>query len=484
MRTPIAALLLMVSAVLFAQERPRSQPPSFALTHVTVIDATGAPARPDMTVVITGERITSIAESGQARIPHGARVVDATGKFLIPGLWDMHVHALWGGRADTFLPLFIANGVTGVRDMGVGDIDGDLEVLDRVRKEAAQGTRVAPRIVASGPIVDGAKPIWPGSRAVKNATEGRQAVDELQKRGVDFIKVYVGLSRDAYFAIAGEAKARGIAFAGHVPAAITATEASDAGQRSIEHLSGVFLASSAKEAQARARYAAAAVEPNASARARAVLEATSLALNSYSPGKGAAMFARFVKNRTWQCPTLTVLRAPAYLDDTILTGDWRLKYLPAADVESWKPRGVPEAAQPRAEYFAIRKEIFQRQIELVKAMHQAGVELLAGTDTPNPYCFPGFSLHDELALLVEAGLTPMEALQAATRNPAKYLGLLDSLGTVEEHKIADLVLLGADPMEDIGNTRRIDAVVVGGRLISKSELQAMLARVEAAVSGP
>jgi hypothetical protein len=203
----------------------------------------------------------------------------------------------------------------------------------------------------------------------------------------------------------------------------------------------------------------------------------SKALDTYDEKKAAALFARFVKNRTWQVPTQTVRRALAFVDDEKFTNDSRVKYIPASLTDGWK-RVL--RSEYRGELSAERKRIFQKTLELVKAMHAAAVPCLAGTDTPNPYCFPGFSLHDELELLVtKCGFTPMEALQTATRNPAEYLARLKDLGTVEKGKLADLVLLDADPLDDIHNTTKINAVVVNGKLLPQATLQAMLEKVEA-----
>ncbi|MDZ7314468.1 MAG: amidohydrolase family protein, partial [candidate division KSB1 bacterium] len=201
-------------------------------------------------------------------------------------------------------------------------------------------------------------------------------------------------------------------------------------------------------------------------------------LESYNDEKASVLFNLFVKNSTWQCPTLTCLRSYRYLDDKNFTNDARLKYMPKAKRESWELKNDPWVSPLTAEDWAVERKIFRSEVALVGAMHRAGVRILAGTDTQNPYCFPGFSLHDELGLLVEAGLTPMEALQAATYNAAEFLGQLDSLGTVEAGKIADLILLEANPLEDISNTKKIAAVVVGGKFYSRSALDEMLARIE------
>src|SRR5262249_27449919 len=176
--------------------------------------------------------------------------------------------------------------------------------------------------------------------------------------------------------------------------------------------------------------------------------------DTYDATKAAALFARFKANGTWQVPTLTVLRALGRMDDKEFTNDARLRYLPPAVRDDWNPKYDFRLKAMTKEDFARQRRIFKRDLERVGAMPRAGVELLAGSDLPNPYCFPGFSLHDELELLVEAGLSPMAALQTATRNPAKYLDQLKDFGTVEQGKIADLVLLEADPLQDIKNTRK------------------------------
>lgn len=464
-------LLVALNGIPFTQTNRESQPTTLVFTHVTVIDGTGARPKSDMTVVVVADHIASVDSSQNARVPKDARVVDATGKFLIPGLWDMHVHAF---SKEAFFPLFTANGITGVRDMF-----GQIPAIKQWRKEIQEGTLIGPRIVAAGPIVDGPKPIWPGSIAVGNADEGVKAVNTVKQGGSDFIKVYNLLPRDAYFAIAAEAKRQGMVFAGHVPDSITAAEASDAGQKSIEHLTGILLACSSKETEIR-KEADARKQSGANRIVRSYIQDQAAALDSFSDKKANELTARFIRNGTWMSPTLTVLRAIAFVGDADFRNDPRIRFIPSylrttmwgADAFGLKIRTPEDNANA--------KRVFQKLLEIVGTMNRAGVQIIAGTDTPNPYVYPGFSLHDELGLLVKAGLTPMEALQAATRNAANYLGVLESLGTVEKGKLADLVLLDADPLADISNTKKINSVVVGGRLIDRAALEEMLAKVEAA----
>ena len=479
---PSLLLLLFLSPLHCAanQPTPSAKPKTLVLTHVTVIDATGAAAQPDMTVMIKGDRILAIGKNGQIRPAEDAKTVNGTGKFLIPGLWDMHVH--W--YEQDYLPLFIANGVTGVRMMW------GMPPHHQWRRAIEAGQLVGPHLLIASPIVDGPKPVWPGSIAVANASEARQAVIQAKRDGADFVKVYSLLSRDAYFAIADESKKQGIPFAGHIPDAVSLEEASEAGQESNEHLTGVLVACSSREADllklSQDTLAAILAGEASSVRFQGPEHRArqELALDTYSPQKAEALFGELKKNQTWQCPTLTVLRSTAFSDDGSFASDPRLKYIPRDIVSSWDPKADPFLKGKTAEDWALSKQVFRKDLAVVGAMQRAGVGILAGTDTLNPYCLPGFSLHDELGLLVQAGLTPIEALQAATLNPARFLGREKDLGTVATGKIADLVLLNANPLDDIGNTRKISAVVFGGQFFSRADLDEMLAKIEVLARRP
>ena len=471
----VLALLLALAAFLFAQTRQSTQPQALVFTHVTVIDATGAPGKPDMTVVITGNRISQLGPTNTMRVSKDAQVVDATGEFLIPGLWDMHIH--WFGFDKSYLQLFTANGVTGVRVMWGAPIHFEW------RKEIQAGTLLGPRMVIASAILDGPKPIWPGSVAVANEAEARAAVISVKKQGFDFVKVYSLLPREAYFAIADEAKKQGLAFAGHVPYSVSAGEASDAGQKSIEHLTGILAACSSREAELSKGFQDVYFNPPQGKRLPSPMRTrplTRMMLETFSPDKAATLFSRLKRNHTWQCPTLTVLRSGAFINDAHFRDDPRLKYMPTQLRTSWDPTADFRFKERTAEDFDLSRLVYKKQIELVGMMHRAGVELLAGTDVLNPYCFPGFSLHDELTLLVQAGLSPMDALQAATINPARFLGQEHELGTVEKGKIADLVLLEANPLEDIRNTTKINSVVLNGRFLDRNALDQLLTELEAA----
>lgn len=466
-------LVALSPALVEARTKPTLQPQPLVFNHVTVIDMSGAPPQPDMVVVIVGDRIAVLGKAGKIRVPQNARLIDATGKYLIPGLWDMHVHVFnnVSKRApnEYYFPMFIANGVTSVREMWT-KVD-EMPQVALWRKQFAEEPGTVPRFAAVGTLVDGQPAIWPNSDSVSTAEEARLMVRKIKAGGVDFVKVYGNLSRAAYFAIADESKKLGIPFAGHSPYEIVVSEASEAGQRSIEHLTG--------NTQDCATFVPAMKKELADAIANGSPERPLIekALEKCEPEKAFALYRSFAKRGTWQVPTFPLfLRSSG--DPALLEQDTRLKYIPALERESWKTFSAARRNWT-IEKSADAEKKQERMLNVVRTMHSAGVEFMAGTDVGNEYIYAGFSLHDDLTMFVRAGFTPMEALQTATRNPARFLGMLDSLGTVEVGKFADLVLLEANPLADIANTRRINAVVVNGRYLPKETLQELLADAEA-----
>ena len=472
-RARILFLIAFFALFVLAACSSRSPLP-IAITHVTVIDVAQGQSLPDSTVIVSERRITQVGPSLSVNIPGNAKMLDGTGKYLIPGLADMHLHLTGAGEPtgsrEFFLPLLVANGVTTVRDMG-----GKVEYLKKLREEIDSGKRLGPRIFFTGPYLDGDPPGYQPAIVVRNASDAHQTVAELKQQGVDFIKVQSRLSREAYFAIARESQTQQIRFVGHVPDTVSALEAADAGQASIEHLTGILVATSSREEELRRRQLAAG-PPNESV--DAALERSRTwqrdVLESLSLQKSAALLNAFVKNHTAQVPTFPVLVHMGFLTpETDLRGDPRSKYLSSELRKIWE-QGRKGGLEHRTETdFALRREIVQRSLEIVGKMNAAGIAIMAGTDAAAPNVFPGFSLHEDLEFLVKAGLTPLQALQAATRNPARFLARANQ-GTIAAGQCADLVLLDANPLQDIRNTQQVRAVVLNGQLLERRDLDALL----------
>jgi imidazolonepropionase-like amidohydrolase len=456
-----------LSAGLVSAQAPAR--PSTAFTHVTVVDGTGSAAQSDMTVVVTGNRIAAVGRFGSVPVPAGARVIEARNQIMIPGLWDMHTPPFM--RKNKMLPLldlqlFIANGVTGIRDMGdqgVPDDFGDLPYVQDIewRQAVAAGAAIGPRMTVAGVIVDGPNSPRKGWASVATDADARALVTSLKKLGVDFIKVYDRLTRDAFLAIADESRKQGLTFAGHVPFAVSPGAASDAGQRSEAHMWGMLVALSSREAEL-----ASAV--NVDNRVAGLTSNLKALIDTYSEQKSAALFGKLKANNTYVVPTL-VTKVPSVVP---LTDPRIAKYMsPALQADyAGRLKGASAAAAD-----PVRRQLAEMDLRMVRDMNRAGVKLLAGTDTLSF----GFDLHDELTLLVKAGLTPMQALQAATLNAAEFVGKSDWLGTVQAGKLADLVLLDGNPLESIDNTRKIRTVVTDGRVLDRAALDGMLAAIEA-----
>jgi imidazolonepropionase-like amidohydrolase len=427
---------------------------TLTITHATIIDTVTGKTQPNATVVITKDRITRVITSPRATFKSG-QVIDAHGQYLIPGLWDMHTHVYFDSTAadgtDLVLPLFLANGITGIRDMGSA-----LDPVLKAREEIAAHRMFGPRMIVSGPMLDGPTSHYKASIAITTPEDGRKAVDMLHSRGVDFIKVQSGVPREAYFAIAEEAKKLNVPFEGHVPDAIRASEAVAANQVTFEHLIGIFEASSPDET----KYLTG-------------KKTVGMFLETYSPALEANIIDLLAKHQVWQCPTLFWERGQWLVDDIDYTKDPDLAYA----ANSWVTKQWPRAQKGimkslDTDPLPVREQFVTHELDIVRKLHTAGVPFLAGTDTPAGVdVIPGISLHLELQRFVAAGFTPLEALQTATLNPAKFYNRLNDFGTVQQGRIADLVLLSANPLDDIANTRTITAVIHDGWYLSQKDLE-------------
>ena len=447
-----------------------------AVVGATLIDGIGNQPRNDTAVVLAGDRIVWVGNRRDVVVPEGAQVVEARGRFVIPGLWDLHTH-LTSSREEVYPPLYIANGVTGIREMW-----GDA-ALHALRDRIEGGRLLGPRIVIASDIIDGPSSVWPDATQVANADEGRAAVRAAKAEGADFVKVYSFLDRDTLAAIVEEGRVLGLPVAGHLPWRVPAVQASDFGMRGMEHLFGLPTAVSGREAEIQRTLADTPIDP---ARPRKFYdlarELDRQASSAYDPIKAQALYARLARNGTWQSPTLTVLRVASSPADTY-ADDPRLKYIPA-DVRAYWSQRITELAPSTPEQIAQQREFLRFRLRMVGEMYAAEVGVIGGTDAPNPYTFPGFGVHDELQLLVEAGLTPMQALRCMTADAARFLGMQESVGTIAPGKAADLVLLDADPLGAVRNTRKIHSVVVRGRMLSRRRLDEMLTAVEVVANPP
>jgi imidazolonepropionase-like amidohydrolase len=458
-----------------------------AYVGATVIDATGAPPRPDQTLVVRDRTIVAVGPASQVPIPCGALVHDVRGKYVIPGLTDMHVHS----ESETddprhFASLYVANGITAVREMW------GRPRLHRIRRMIESGQLLGPRMTIASPLLDGEPALWsdvPDSPIVtiSSPQQARRAVPEAIDGGADFIKVYSRLGPEAYRAVLAESHLRGITVAGHRSDHVPFLEQIESGQRSFEHLFGGIWPAASSDVD-RLEAAMARIETTPEFHLGSWLKQVSRvewdALASYSSTRAASIFERMVAADVAYTPTLAV---HAVIDhpESVDADDPRMGYMVPGTPESWDflqtqiycggGRSEEEVGRHRA--------LHGWRLATVAAMDEAGVRLLAGTDCVGPGLFPGFSLHVELELLVAAGLTPMRALQCATLEPARFLGREQLAGTVEQGRLADLVILDADPLDDIRNTRSIDAVVVDGRHVAQPERQELLAAARRIAGG-
>ncbi len=441
------------------------EPPaaSVAITHVTVIDGSeGAPLN-DVTVLISGNRIRSVSHDAP---PDGATIIDGTGKYLIPGLWDMHMHVSLL-RGPDILPVFLGWGITGVRDMGSPDS------IFAWRDQIAEGTRVGPRIVSAGLAFVNQEPgdITPTSwgRGIMSAANAAEAVNHLAAKA-DYLKIQDSfMARDVWFALARQAAARNLKVAGHVPFGLTLEEAIDSGLTSIEHTLGLAPAFTTREAELRSRVMAA----SAADRYPALFAADAEAVGEIDDARVQAIAALMIKRGVALDANLKDLESEAFATSGRWNNDRRLNGLAPELVKEWRD-GAARDFSPAS--LTNLQKTFAAMPALIARLHGLGVMVVAGTDAGAMFDFPGSDLHHELELLVEGGLTPLQALQTATVNPARYMGFADSLGVVRDGFVADLVLLDADPLQNISNTRRIHAVVRDGRIYDRAQLQAMVER--------
>ncbi len=482
-------VLCTVLFVLGCSGSPRGD---LIIQNTNIIDVENGRVLQGQSVSIRGRKIVSIESEVMHPSSEDIKIIDGSGKYLIPGFWDMHSHT-WNAEytRKVVFPLEIAHGVVGIRNMA-GDCYGDrldcvncarYEQIQEMRRDIREGALIGPEIHNASTFLDGRHTIKKESIIITTPKQGRKAVIKHKKENFDLLKVYDYLTPDVFSAIAEEAKKQQIPFAGHVPWTITVEEASEAGLKSIEHGFGLIIAVSGKEETFTGERIQALQRDQFTRQDRFELQSDQMRriINrdqrafTFVDSLFRDLTRTLQENNTWLVPTFAMnFRGHRYSE---IADHDMMKYLPPTKREQWNRalENFSNAPDNLKLFSRLHGTTLQR---MINKMHNASVGILAGTDCDVDLIVPGFHLHQELQFMVEAGLTPLEALQTATLNAAQYFKKASEMGTIEEGKRADMVLLEANPLENIMNTQRIRAVLSGGRLYNRSDLDRLLKEVE------
>lgn len=465
------ACTLFLACLLVSGCGAPSVPPaaSVAITNAHIVDVSGDSISHAQTVLIRDSTIVGI---GRYQIPESVTVVDAQGGYLIPGLRDMHVH-----QAGRYASLFVAHGVTFVRDMWGSMASSDLLAADR-----EQG-KVVPDFTMAGNLIDGVPPSMQGVNLVRTEADAVALVDSLADAGVPFLKVYDSLTPSVYDALVATAARRGLPVVGHVPMRVSVRHVVRSGQRSIEHANNLLKGCSDAEPEILSLSQRLLVSMERGAMPSALEAFTAIAhrvVGSYDPARCRDLFQLLDSANTWVTPTLVAVRGTWFRDDPAVRDDPRLAYLFDETKATWPPEaGIARFFTP--ETWAAGQATYEQSRIVVGELAKSGGRILAGSDTGAPYVYPGWGLQDELAELVAAGLSPGRALRAATVDAASFLGREDDPGSIQVGARADIVLLGSDPLADIEAVRDIRAVVLRGRVLDREQLDSLINDAEAAV---
>ncbi len=449
----------------------------FIFKNASIIDAVNG-FRERHSVVVSGNRIIETGPADAIEEPSGATVIDCHGKYLIPGLWDAHVHLTnTSALRPAIFPLLILNGITYVRDTAASL--GSILPLREEAEEASASGGMAPRVFIIGPHMDGPKLSWDSSVSVTTPEQAEYVIDSLIKAGVDELKIYDNIAREVCLEILSIARRRGYKVASHLPFDMEAVEASNAGISSMEHMTNLEMSCSAdwdSLLQARRKMMAEGSEKPGNELRQSIYRAQRLhSFHTQDEERRATVLKTLADNDTWQVPTLVIIAQEEhqiYAREDYLQ---KFRYLPEPVRSDWEKSAAARAGQsPSEEGLAHARWAY----DMVPRLAEAGIGIMAGTDMPLAHLIPGFSLHEELVLLVNAGLTPMQALEAATLRPAQYYGLENEQGSIASGMMADMVLLDANPLEDIINTQRINAVMRDGHLLTRDDLDNILSRLE------
>ncbi|RFF29497.1 amidohydrolase family protein [Wenzhouxiangella sediminis] len=481
------ALCLIVALLLHGCALPGRDSDTIMIGNVTVIDPESRRVLEGRDVHIVDGRIATIRHTG-ADNHERPGYIDAEGKFLIPGLMDMHVHLAHPMFSDSTLELLLANGVTSVREMSGdcweprGEIFACIDDYRELQAEIEAGLRPGPHIerlssaIVRGPSERRPPHVPEGAPDFVTPTDAAQAttlVGHIRARDVDFIKTYSGLPRGAYFALLEEAKAAGHEVSGHVPHPVLVLEASERGHRTIEHARVIPRDCSRTGSELRSMWQRR-LAGDVDVEMPEVAEQLNAIVTSFDPALCRRLLAELVDNGTYYVPTHETREMDARAGNADYREDPRLAYVPTMLRGFWQQDLQSTANSSSAEDVAAYAAFFEHGLMITRLAFQSGVQIMAGTDANDTISFPGFSLHDELLHLSRAGLPPMDVLRAATTTPAAYLDQSDLLGGIAVGKRADLLLLDANPLENISNTRSIDSVIFNGKLLNRVTLDDLL----------
>ncbi len=450
---------------------------AICIENISTIDPENG-LKENQTVIISGGKIHKIASSVELQLSKKNIIIDGTGKFLIPGLWDAHVHFSYiEDLAPGMFDLFLSYGITSVRDTG-----GEIDFVRKWKERAMDNPTDAPRVMIAGPLLDGMPNVYDGSPGRPPLSVGLNSVEavtrivnEMDSLGVDFLKAYEMLTPEQFAKITQLAKEKGLKVTGHVPLSMDVIGASNAGLNSMEHMRNLELscASNAGELleQRRKILADGRSEAGGVLRSRIHQAQREIAIQNYDENIANEVLKVLAENQTWQIPTLAL--SSGFTERYFARPEWQesFKYLPGSIEKQWV---TDIEAMKDMEVTPFQKEYSAWLFNMVGKIHKAGIDIMAGTDCPIFFLTPGRSLHQELAVLVQAGLSPLDAIKAATVNPARYFNLENELGLIRENMWADLVILDANPLENIDNTQRINAVIKQGKYYDRNKLNQML----------
>lgn len=470
----LSLLCLALCLILSCQSQGDFFEGAICIEHINTIDAKSG-LKSDQTVVIRDGRILRVESSQSLKLAPSNQIINGSGKYLIPGLWDAHVHFAYIEELAPYMSdLFLAYGITSLRDTG-----GEIGFMKKWKEKSLANPTTLPRLMIAGPLLDGMPNVYDGSspgrpplsHGLATVDDVNRYIDYLDSMGVDFLKSYEMLTPEQFIAVMAKAKEKGLKVTGHIPLSMDVTSASNAGLNSMEHLRNVEMSMAANAEQLlidRQNMLAEGKTLQGGDLRSNIHSAQRLpAVDNADPDNIAKVLDVLAKNETIQIPTLALGTVAAFKEFTQHHWQESFSYLPEAIEQNWKTSmDRILASAPNTD----RQKYTQWAVEMTGKAHKAGVPIMAGTDTPIGFLTPGLSLHRELALFVEAGLSPLEALASATTEPAKYFDMQNELGLIANGMIADLLILNANPLEDINNTREIDSVIKAGNLMNRTAL--------------